>query len=126
MEELSTDFFDNSVNRKQLSKKIAQFGCFRVGYENDDVAGFVGYYANDILDKTGYLSTIVVSQKYQGKGIGRILLLKCLDDCRRKGMIRCRLEVRKENLRAIRFYKAKGFEKETAASPTTDYYTCVL
>ena len=126
MEQLSTCFFDSSIDRLMLSHKIAQFGCFQVGYDGNRVVGFVGYYANDVGQKAGYLTTIVVSQQYQRKGIGSQLLHACLDDCRKKGMNRCRLEVRKDNLDALQFYSAQGFIKEATASEETDYYICNL
>lgn len=126
MEHLSSCFFTSNINRATLSKKIAQFGCFLVGYDGNNVAGFVGYYANDTEGKAGYLTTIVVSQIYQGIGIGNMLLHACLDDCRKKGMTKCRLEVRKDNLKAQRFYSARGFSKEAGSTETTEFYVCNL
>lgn len=122
MKKLSTDFFDSTIDKEALSKKIAQFGCFCVCFINNDEAGFVGYYANDTINHFGYLSTIVVSKTHQGKGIGSMLLQECLKDCREKGMTGCRLEVNTGNRRAIHFYEAKGFKKESQASQTSDYY----
>lgn len=126
MEYLSSCFFDCDVNRAMLSKKIAQFGCFLVSYDGNKVVGFVGYYANDAREKAGYLTTIVVSQSYQGIGIGNMLLQACLDDCRKKGMTKCRLEVRKDNLKAQRFYSARGFFKEADSTETTEFFVCNL
>lgn len=126
MEKLSSDFFDKNVDRRQLSKKIAEYGHFCVAYDDDCAVGFAGYYANDSLGKIGYLSTIVVSKKHQGKGIGSVLLRECLNDCRKKGMEKCRLEVNINNQRAIPFYEAKGFKKESKATQTSDYYICEL
>ena len=126
MEHLSSCFFSSSVNRAMLSKKIAQFGRFLVCYDDNNIAGFVGYYANDTRGKAGYLTTIVVSQSYQGLGIGNTLLHACLDDCRKKGMTKCRLEVRKDNLKAQRFYSARGFYKEADSTETTEFYVCNL
>ena len=126
MKKLSTDFFDSTIDKLILSKKIAQYGCFRVCFINNDEAGFVGYYANETINHFGYVSTIVVSKAHQGKGIGSLLLHECLEDCREKGMVGCRLEVNTGNMRAIHFYEAKGFEKESPASHISDYYICKL
>lgn len=126
MEKLSDCFFNRNLDRVQFSKKLARFGNFCVVYNRDEIAGFVGYYTNEIINKTGYLSTIVVSPNYQRKGVGTVLLNECLADCRNKGMIRCRLEVDKENLKAIQFYLRNGFQKERDASQRTEYYICNL
>ena len=126
MKKLSADFFDSTIDKKTLSEKIARFGCFRVCFINNDEAGFVGYYANDTINHFGYLSTIVVSRAYQGKGIGSMLLQECFEDCREKGMVGCRLEVNITNKRAIHFYEAKGFKKESVASQTSNYYFCKI
>lgn len=126
MEQLSECFFDSTVNRSMLSKKIAQFGCFLVGYDDANIVGFIGYYSNNTRDKAGYITTIVVTPNYQGIGVGSKLLRTCLDDCRDKGMEKCRLEVRKDNRNAQRFYSARGFFKEKDATEMTEFLICNL
>ena len=126
MEKHENDFFSRNIDRKKLAEKMSRFGCFLVSYFDEDIAGFAGYYANDMTSKTGYLSVIVISQKYRGKGVGNRLLRECLDDCRRRGMKKCRLEVNKSNQGAIRFYIANGFVRESSAGEISDYYICYL
>lgn len=52
----------------------------------------------------------------QGQGLGRLLLLAALRQCRLRGFNQCRLTVWQENQSAIRLYQRLGFERrETVA-----------
>ena len=126
MEELLDDFFSRNVDIEELSKKISQYGYFKVAYIDDDVAGFIGYYANDEESGVAFITTLVLAQQFHRRGIGTLLLQECLTDCRNKGMSFCKLEVDKKNTNAILFYKQFGFEKEAEATATSDYYICKL
>lgn len=46
---------------------------------------------------------------YRGRGIGKRLLLTCIDKAREKGIVRIDLEVRADNERAIGLYECVGF-----------------
>lgn len=122
MEALSGDFFHKDIDKRRLAEKIAAFGCMKAAYIGGELAGFVGYYANDTVNRVGYLTTIVVAGQYQGRGVGSALLHECLRDCREKGMTSCRLEVDRNNTSALRFYCHFGFFKEGKATEMTDYY----
>lgn len=50
--------------------------------------------------------------EHRGRGIGRRLLEACLAKAWAKGLTRIELEVRADNERAIRLYKAAGFTQE--------------
>lgn len=126
MEALSGDFFRKDIDKRRLAEKIAAFGCMKAATIGGEPAGFVGYYANDTVRRAGYLTTIVVAGQYQGRGVGSALLQACLEDCREKGMTSCRLEVDRNNTRAILFYRHFGFSKEGKATEMTDYYCCVF
>jgi len=53
-----------------------------------------------------------VLTEYRGQGIGRRLLEACIIKAWSKGITRIELEVRADNARAIRLYKAMGFTQE--------------
>lgn len=55
---------------------------------------------------------IGVLPAYRGRGIARQLLLACLAKARATGLTRIELEVRADNTRAIRLYRAVGFVEE--------------
>jgi len=123
---LADDFYNRTVDKTVLAKKLSQYGVFKKATIDGEIAGFIGYYANDLESGMAYLSTIVITKKYQGRGIGTLLLHECLDDCRNRGMTTCRLEVDKNNMSAITFYKRFGFANEKVASEMSDYYICKL
>ena len=126
LESCADDFYNGTVDKTVLAKKLSQYGVFKKATIDGEIAGFIGYYANDLESGMAYLSTIVISKNYQGRGIGTLLLRECLDDCRNRGMITCRLEVDKNNTSAITFYKRFGFVKEKEASEMSDNYICRL
>ena len=124
MQQLACDFYCKTVNVEILSKKIAEFGVLKAAFVENELAGFIGYYSNDYIAKKAYITEIVVASNYRSQGVGKALLIECLEDCRNKGMRYCSLEVNKNNINAIRFYNHFGFSKEKEASDSSDYYIC--
>lgn len=101
---------------KILSK--AQILCA----ENDGrTAGMVAFYCNDFDSKVAYITQIAVMKSSQNKGVGGLLISKCEELSIQNGMLFLRLEVRKENLNAIKFYLKHGFEFEKEASGNSWY-----
>jgi ribosomal protein S18 acetylase RimI-like enzyme len=60
---------------------------------------------------TGRLYSIAVEPEFRGKGIGKTLLLECLDVLRRDNVSACGLEVNDDNKAAIALYEKVGFRK---------------
>lgn len=108
-------FYDQSVNREEsicrLSEKFSEFAKFAVLKDSkNELYGFYALYCNDVITKTGYLSMIIVREKYQGYGLGRMLLQSAIEQCKINKMSLIKLEVDKTNLKALSFYKKMGFE----------------
>ncbi len=57
-----------------------------------------------------YLSNIAVYPKYRGRGIGKILMQKALEQAKKQGYNTMVLDVEKYNNPAISLYKKLGFE----------------
>ena len=57
-----------------------------------------------------HLYTIAVDPKFQGRGLGRKLLERCLKEARSQGCDRFSLEVRADNKPAIALYEKSGYE----------------
>lgn len=77
----------------------------------NEIAGILVYYANDLINKTAYISLIGVCAKWQGKAISSALLGYCIRESLLQKMHFIKLEVDLDNSRAIRFYLKNGFEK---------------
>ena len=68
-------------------------------------------YGNNIEDKIGYLSTIVVHKNYQGKKIAQNLIEEFKKECIKNKMVAIKLYVYKDNVKAINLYSKLGFKK---------------
>ena len=93
-----------------LLDKIFYRGHFLFAHQKD-IMGYCAIYANDFINRTAYITLIVVRNEFQGKHVGRDLLKRALEIATNYGMDSCVLEVRKNNISAIRFYESNGFEK---------------
>ena len=79
-----------------------------VAKDNDKVIGFVGYgHRDEDPEKLGEVFAIYVLAEYYGKGVGKQLMQRALDQLKKYPQI-C-LWTLKENKRAIRFYQTCGF-----------------
>lgn len=92
------------------AKKLSEYANVVICKINQETAGLLVFYSNDIETKTAYISLIGVHQEYQGKKIGKILLEYCINASINCGMEYLKLEVDLDNTRAIRFYVNNGFE----------------
>ena len=94
-----------------ISKNIAQF----VALDGDRIVGWadiIPAWAHGVSHR-GSLGMGVIPG-YRGQGIGRQLLEACINKSWGNGLTRIELEVRADNLAAIRLYKALGFVHEGA------------
>lgn len=71
----------------------------------------LGVYELDFCQKLPELAGIAVAPEYQGRGLGRALLLTLMDELRRRGSTRCFLIVSTANQTACRLYRSVGFCK---------------
>lgn len=60
----------------------------------------------------GYIYDIFVEEEFRGRGIGKSLLKKAEDYCRRKGHSRIALSVSATNDSAIKLYSGSGYKPE--------------
>jgi ribosomal-protein-alanine N-acetyltransferase len=70
----------------------------------------VGYLIATKDRSTGHIISIAVLPEERGKTVGRTLLERALEILRRLGVETVRLEVRRSNREAQRFYEVQGFE----------------
>jgi ribosomal-protein-alanine N-acetyltransferase len=79
---------------------------FLVAVDGDDVVGYGGLCA---YPDEGFIQTIGVAPKAQGRGLGGLLLQALLDEAARRRKTRVSLEVRADNEPAQRLYQRFGF-----------------
>jgi ribosomal protein S18 acetylase RimI-like enzyme len=75
--------------------------------EGRPLVGFALYYIRYSTWKgqVMYLEDIIVTAQYRGKGIGKMLMDKLIEEAREKGFKRITWQVLEWNESAIRFYK---------------------
>ena len=104
-----------------LVSKLSSNGIVIRFSEDGITKGIVCFYANDSINHCGYISIIWVNKDYRNEGIGTALLEFCLDDMRKRGMIKAQLEVEEDNKRAISFYRKNGFAIMNRAQENSFY-----
>lgn len=99
-----------------LDSLLDDKNIYLVAKEDDELVGYCGLWS--VMDE-GYITNVAVKPNYQGKGIGKAMLLKLLDIGKKKGILAFTLEVRVGNLVAIKLYKNLGFVE---AGVRKDFY----
>lgn len=88
--------------------------CLKAGYLarcliSDQVIR--GYSWISVIRDEAHLLNLAIDEAYQGRGLGRVLLLDGLNVSRSKGAHTMFLEVRDSNLAAQKLYKSIGFNE---------------
>jgi len=78
-------------------------------WDNDELIGLIAAYFKNYETKIGFITSVIVSKKYQKQGVAKILLEKTIDFAKEKGFEKIHLEVHRENKNAIGLYKTFGF-----------------
>ena len=104
------------------SEKLSQHARVLCQYLEGECTGFAAYYANNIENKTGYITLIVIHENFRRQGLGSKLIRECFDDMRYSDMKRVRLEVRKNNGGAIKFYESEKFILESESESGESLY----
>tara|TARA_R110002051_G_scaffold238375_2_gene299115 strand:+ start:6253 stop:6717 length:465 start_codon:yes stop_codon:yes gene_type:complete len=99
------------INLDEYSMKLFEQSIRYEIFYDLDLIGLVAIYHNS---NVGYISNFSLEQSFIGKGFSNDLMLACLDASINKKLESIRLEVFKENTRAVKFYAKHGFivEKE--------------
>ncbi len=95
--------------REGISQKFASHAEFWTILIQEEVVGFISFYANNHSEKIAYISMIAVKNGFRRSGIGYLLLEKSENISKKNGMKKIKLEVSKENIGAIEFYMRNGF-----------------
>ncbi len=99
-----------STSLEEYVDKILQFSTIIPYVVQGEIKAFISYYRNDSEGLYAFLTMLLVSEHFQGKGIGRLLLDTAIRDLESSGFQFFSLEVQKENKKAIRLYTNYGFQ----------------
>ena len=99
--------------RKGFIEKHMKFGHIIAEYHSDTPVGFISFYCNDIVNKIGYVSAFALDEKLgflKGKTLMR-LIKSSVDVGLKSDVETVRLEVEKDNTKAIKLYRHFGFKE---------------
>jgi ribosomal protein S18 acetylase RimI-like enzyme len=128
---LRTSFFRKS-NIKVISTEKYQTKIYNSAWIitirsiDDDVLGFIAFYANDRVNKFAYISVIAISSKWHRLGLGKLLISIAVSISRMNGMTTLGVGVYKENENACSFYKTLGFNRDNNKEINNDYIPLIM
>ncbi len=99
---------------EDIQRKLAfQPELFFVALFKENVIGsvMVGYEGH-----RGWLNYMAILPEHQKKGYGRRLVDKAIDELRKLGCLKVNLQVRRNNVSVIEFYKHLGFKDDDVIS----------
>lgn len=96
------------VNIDAWTEKVYKNGSVIIVLYERTVVGAIFFYANDELDKVGYISYLSVSRELRSQGIASELLALCFAKSRELGMTK--IGVHTHNPKALRLYLRAGFD----------------
>ncbi len=88
-----------------------------VMYSDEEVIGFA-MYGSFGPNKDTWIDRIMIDERYQGKGLGKLAMLKLIDIASRQYDVNViYLSIKEENRTAYRLYKSIGFEDMNEIDP---------
>ena len=107
---LEAEYFSVPWSLGQLTESLKDPGYLFLAAEEDGrVVGYAGLLK--VLEE-GDITNIVVEEAYRGRGIGKLLTRRLMEEGRAFGLTAFTLEVRVGNAAAIHVYESLGFRAE--------------
>ncbi|MGQ9529832.1 MAG: ribosomal protein S18-alanine N-acetyltransferase [Candidatus Bathycorpusculaceae bacterium] len=108
-------FEKDAFSKQQIANLLTDYNCISlVAKINDRIAGFIiGMIQIERASLIGHILTIDVSPLYRRRGIAKRLLQEIEKIFMEKGVKSCRLEVREDNIAALRLYQKLGYKRVT-------------
>ncbi len=104
---LENELFSNPFNDESCLVELTEDNRLYLGlFDNNSLIGYAG--ALITFDSADIIK-IGVLKSEQGKGYGKLLLSKLIEDLKLKGVFEILLEVEHNNFKAINLYLSSGF-----------------
>lgn len=116
----------NRENSQEIISKIKKHATTLLVRKESQIIGYACFYANNVILKQAYITLICIRPEYQNKHLGSALIQCCFNQSKEAGMETIRLEVLKQDIKAIQFYKSKGFIIESESDHESYYMKATL
>lgn len=121
-----TAYFDESTDRLFESFQLETSAYF-VAEENGEILGGAGIYPTDGLpEDTVELVKMYMSASSRGKGIGKMLMLKCIEFAKNRNFKKIYLETMPELSAAVSAYEKLGFKSLEDPLGNTGHFSCTI
>jgi ribosomal-protein-alanine N-acetyltransferase len=97
------------VNIADYVKKIKDNATTFEVWDNN-IVGLIAGYFNDTEGKKAYITSVIISPNYQGRGIASRLLREVIDYACKNNFVSIGLEVQQSNEKALSIYKKFNFK----------------
>ncbi len=106
-------FEEEAFSKRQIAYFLTDYNSIALVAKtpSGDIAGFI--IAQDEVEETvefGHIITINVASNYRHKGVASRLLHEIEELLKQRSIAECRLEVREDNVAAIKLYHKLGYE----------------
>ena len=121
-----TAYFDESTDKLYQSFQLSKSAYF-IAEENGVILGGAGIYPTDGLPLTTVeLVKMYMASASRGKGIGKMLILKCMEFAKSCGYSNIYLETMPELSAAVAAYKKLGFKSLDQPLGNTGHFSCTI
>ncbi len=101
------DKFDEIFKKEGLFSLIAEDNGKVIGF----ILGVISGWEFRVPETTGWIDTIGVDPDYQGRGIGKLLFERLIEEMRKRGVKRVFTLVNWEDWDLLRFFRKMGFKR---------------
>jgi ribosomal protein S18 acetylase RimI-like enzyme len=98
------------VNLSDYAKKMAKLADRFEAWEEERLVGLVTAYIRNSDKIEGFISSVSVCDDFQGRGVGSILMQRCIASAFAYGLAELSLEVSEQDMKASAFYVKLGFQ----------------
>ncbi|MGQ9506979.1 MAG: ribosomal protein S18-alanine N-acetyltransferase [Candidatus Bathycorpusculaceae bacterium] len=104
-------FKKEAFSKQHIANLLTDYNCISLVAKTDGkIVGFViGIVYAERSALAGHILTIDVSPSHRRRGVAQRLLQKIEENFKEKGVKSCRLEVREDNVAALRLYQKLGY-----------------
>lgn len=121
-----TAYFDESTDRLFESFQLENSAYF-VAEDNDEIIGGAGIFPTKGLPSdTVELVKMYMKSSCRGKGIGKLLMLECIEFAKKAGYQNIYLETLPELIAAVSAYEKLGFVSLEKPLGDTGHFSCTI